>query len=67
VIQLASVRNLEEQLRAIVKASLWLAELVGVVRRVGPRGAYVAAGAVRDTVWNALTGRPSEPPRADVN
>jgi hypothetical protein len=54
-------------LRTIVRRTPWLCEVLAVVHAIGPAGAYVAAGAVRDTVWNALTGHPSSGPYGDVD
>ncbi|HMI86308.1 MAG TPA: hypothetical protein VK550_19575 [Polyangiaceae bacterium] len=45
------------QLTEMVRSTPWLLETIQIVRDVGPPGGYVAAGAVRDTVWNWLTGR----------
>ena len=58
---------MERGLRGIVLSPPWLVELLEAVRAVGPPGAYVAAGAVRDTVWDRLTGRTGSGPRADVD
>jgi hypothetical protein len=55
------------QLVRIVQSTPWLCGVLKAVRAVGPRGAYVAAGAVRDTVWNSLTGRVSSRPSGDVD
>jgi uncharacterized protein len=51
----------------VVRGTAWLCRVLEVVRKSAPAGAYVAAGAVRDTVWNFLTGRPSLAPVADVD
>ncbi len=45
----------------------WLLALLATVRDHGPAGAFVAAGAVRDTVWDALSGRAPEGPYGDVD
>jgi hypothetical protein len=50
--------DLADQLRAFVASSPELVQVLRAVRELGPEGAYVAAGAIRDTVWNTLTGRP---------
>jgi len=55
------------RLRHIVESTPWLMEVLEVVRDVGPSGAYVAAGAIRDTVWGFLTRRPLKTPWADVD
>jgi hypothetical protein len=34
---------------------------------VGPPGACIAAGAIRELVWNVLTGRPTGAPSADLD
>src|SRR5262245_9259591 len=52
---------------SIVRATPWLCQVLEVLRDVGPSGAFVAAGAVRDTVWDVLTGRPSSGPHADID
>jgi hypothetical protein len=52
---------------SIVHSTAWLCEVLHIVREVGPPGAFVAAGAVRDTVWDCLTGRVSSGPYADVD
>lgn len=54
-------------LTQIVTDTPWLLEAFVAVQEVGPAGAYVAAGAIRDTVWNHITGRPSAAPYADVD
>jgi uncharacterized protein len=51
----------------IIQDTPWLCDVLRVVRDVGPPGAFVAAGAVRDTVWNALTGRTATEPYGDVD
>ena len=51
----------------IVRRTTWLCEALKVVRDAAPAGAYVAAGAVRDTVWNFVTGRPCSAPEGDVD
>jgi hypothetical protein len=56
-----------DALTTIVRSTPWLCEVLEVVRDVGPLDAYIAAGAVRDTVWNALTRRPSSGPYGDVD
>jgi hypothetical protein len=55
------------ELVRIVRETPWLCGILDVVREVGPAGAYVAAGAVRDSVWNFLTGRASSGPQGDVD
>jgi len=55
------------ELVRIVRATPWLFGLLEMVRNAAPAGAYVAAGAVRDSVWNFLTGRASSGPHGDVD
>jgi hypothetical protein len=58
---------MDAKLVEIVLSTPWLLELLRTVRSAGPPGAFVAAGAVRDTVWDVLTGRASSGPHADVD
>jgi hypothetical protein len=51
----------------VVHSTQWLREILQTVRELGPPGAYVAAGIVRDTVWDALTGRRSAGAQGDVD
>lgn len=51
----------------IVAATPWLCEVLRAIRDVAPPSWYVAAGAVRDTVWDALSGRPSAGPFGDID
>lgn len=51
------MRELENRLSHIISQSAWLSDVLQTVRDLGPAGAYVAAGAIRDTAWNFLTGR----------
>jgi hypothetical protein len=57
----------EHALTEIVRNTSWLMQVLEAVRVAGPPGAYVAAGAVRDTVWGALTGRALTGPPGDVD
>lgn len=54
-------------LQNAVRGTAWLWDALQLVRAAGPPGAFVAAGAVRDSVWDALTGRVSKGPRGDVD
>ncbi|HYO95045.1 MAG TPA: nucleotidyltransferase family protein [Polyangiaceae bacterium] len=58
---------LENQLRHIISSSAWLSAVLETVRDVGPPQAYVAAGAIRDSVWNFLTGRTANVPSGDID
>jgi hypothetical protein len=42
----------------MVKSAPWLVAVLEAVRDVAPPDWYVAAGAVRNTVWDILSGRP---------
>jgi hypothetical protein len=59
--------DLTEQLRAFIASSPELVRVLRAVREVAPEGAYVAAGAIRDTVWNRLTGRGAQQLEGDVD
>lgn len=58
---------LNDRLVAIVQASPWLMELLAGVAEHGPPGAWVAAGSVRDTVWDAVGGVARTEPHGDVD
>ena len=51
----------------IVAESDRLLGLLRAVREIGPPDAFVGAGAVRDLVWDHLTGGASSRPDADVD
>ncbi len=55
------------RLGRMVRATSWLVELLRLVRDTGPPDAYVAAGVIRDLVWNRLTDRPAVRGRGDVD
>lgn len=59
--------DFESNLLAIVAATPSLLEVLAAVRAVGLPNCYVAAGAIRNTVWNALHGSPSEAPFGDID
>jgi hypothetical protein len=59
--------SFHDRLASIVRTSPWLMELLAVVAEDGPPGAWVAAGSVRDTVWDALGGRRRTGPHGDVD
>jgi hypothetical protein len=62
-----SSQELDRALAEVVLAAPWLVDVLKTVRALGPPGAFVAAGAVRDTVWDALTGRRSPGPYGDID
>ncbi len=57
----------EVRVRAIVAGSPRLVALLHAVRGVGPPGAWIGAGALRNRVWNTLHRRPGEPEDVDVD
>jgi uncharacterized protein len=59
--------TLTEQLRAILHSEAHTIALLSAVAERGPPGAFVAAGAIRDTVWSHLTGRRNVHTHADVD
>lgn len=65
--RLADVSDHFQQLAHIVRATPWLLDALRAVRDVGPPEGYLAAGGVRDTVWNWLTGRDTSNPSADID
>ncbi|MBD3318738.1 hypothetical protein GF342_02410 [Candidatus Woesearchaeota archaeon] len=46
----------EQQLKEIVRSEDWLMELLRTVRTLGLHDWYIAAGAIRNTVWDRLHG-----------
>lgn len=63
----ASEESNRAALVAIVRSTAWLRALLQTVREMGPPGAFLAAGAVRNAVWDILTGKFSTGPRGDVD
>lgn len=57
----------DERLRDLVRQTPWLLRLLETVRDTGPAGAYVAAGTIRNAVWDMLHGRAVDPPTSDVD
>jgi len=51
------VHDSRQLFESLVERASWLRDALDLVREVGPPQAYIAAGAIRDTVWSALTGR----------
>jgi hypothetical protein len=58
---------LEARLSHLVAGTPWLMRLLQVVREAGPQGSYVAAGAIRNSVWDSLHGRPPANSLADID
>lgn len=67
VVSLWPVASDLPRVRAILAAGPRLAALLDAVADVGPPGAWVAAGAVRNRVWHHLHGRAGEPDDTDVD
>jgi hypothetical protein len=65
-VSLWDVASDEARVRAIVRASPRLLALLEVVEAVGPPGAWVGAGALRNRVWHTLHRLPGEPADDDV-
>ncbi len=58
---------LVERLTSIVAQTPWLMDALYTVARTLPADACIAAGAIRDTVWDTLTGRSARDPNSDVD
>lgn len=58
---------LEIELTRIVQSTPWLVRVLRAVRSTGPPQSYVAAGAIRNTVWDSLHGRAPTGLAADVD
>ena len=56
----------QARLEAMVVATPWLMAMLRAVRDVGPPGAYVAAGTIRNAVWDILHDR-TPMPTSDVD
>lgn len=61
------LRDLRTELTQIILDVPWLVEILHCVRHSGPPGAYVAAGAIRNTVWDVLHGRVTDAHLTDVD
>src|SRR5690348_687477 len=60
-------RDLRNELTQIVLGVPWLVEILHCVRDLAPSGSYVAAGAIRNTVWDFLHGRVTAAHHTDVD
>jgi hypothetical protein len=63
----ASVGGLDTDLERLIRGTPWLLDVLEAVRAVDLPDAYVAAGAIRNTVWDILHGRLSHGPLGDVD
>jgi uncharacterized protein len=59
--------ELQQRLELIVRASPWLLQVLGTIRLLGLPDWYLAAGAIRNTVWDALHGSTSLQPHSDLD
>jgi hypothetical protein len=59
--------ELQQRLELIVRGTPWLFKALETVRAVGLPDWYLAAGAIRNTVWDALHGSPSWQPQSDLD
>jgi hypothetical protein len=62
-----SAVKLETELKRIARATPWLMDVLDVVRAIGLPECYVAAGAIRNTVWNFLSGQTDSRPLGDID
>ena len=59
--------ELQKRLSLIVKASPWLLDALEIIKSQGLPDWYLAAGAIRNTVWDALHGWVSMQPQSDLD
>jgi uncharacterized protein len=59
--------DLEARLARIVRATPWLMQALAIVRGVAIPDGYIAAGAIRDTVWDAVVEHREEKRSSDVD
>jgi uncharacterized protein len=59
--------ELESRLAGIVRATPWLMHALAIVREVGIPDGFIAAGAIRDTVWDAVVEHRMEECSSDVD
>jgi len=59
--------ELQQRLELIVRASPWLLETLETIRSLGLPDWYLAAGAIRNTVWDALHDSISLRPQSDLD
>jgi uncharacterized protein len=58
---------LERQLTRLVQCTPWLMDALKAVRNVGVPQGHIGAGAIRDTVWDALFGQQGVARSSDVD
>jgi len=59
--------ELQQRLQLIVRGTPWLFRVLEIVRALGLPDWYLAAGAIRNTVWDALHGTTSLRPESDLD
>jgi len=59
--------ELQQRLERIVRGSPWLLEALATIRSLGLTDWYLAAGAIRNTVWHAMHGSTSLRPHSDLD
>jgi hypothetical protein len=59
--------ELRQQLELIVRGTPWLVEALEAVRSLRLPESYLAAGAIRNTVWDALHGLTRSRPQSDLD
>src|SRR6187397_667376 len=59
--------DLQQRLELIVRGTPWLFTVLETVRSLGLPDWYLAAGAIRNTVWDALHGSTSSKPQSDLD
>ena len=62
-----SETRLREQLLSVLRAEPRRLALIRILGRAGIPGAWLAAGAIRNAVWDHLHGRPARPPDGDLD
>jgi hypothetical protein len=59
--------ELRQRLERIIRGTPWLFESLETVRSLGLPDWYLAAGAIRNTVWDALHGSTNSQPQNDLD
>ncbi len=61
------MQSKEKQLEEIIRAEDWLMECLKAVRDLELPDVYIAAGAIRNTVWNVLHDFPGDANQKDID
>ncbi len=59
--------NYDRQLIRIIKSEVWLMDSLKEVRKLNLPDWYIAAGTIRNTVWNNLHGFPGDSNSTDID